>query len=80
MFRTSIGLNNANTEKKERLITDEVNANNDATYSKVELWLDTLQKSCRKVKNMFGVDISVDWRNRKEIHNNESDTNTNGDV
>lgn len=80
MFRTSIGLNNANTEKKERLITDEVNANNEATYSKVELWLDTLQKSCKKVKNMFGVDISVDWRNRKEIHNNESDSYTNGNV
>ena len=62
MFRTSIGLNNANTEKRERLLVDEVNANNQAIYSKVELWLDQLKRSCEKVKNMFGINISVDWR------------------
>ena len=62
MFRTSIGLNNANTEKRERLLVDEVNANNQAIYSKVELWLDQLKRSCKKVRNMFGINISVDWR------------------
>lgn len=62
MFRTSIGLNNANTEKRERLLVDEVNANNQAIYSKVELWLDQLKRSCEKVRNMFGINISVDWR------------------
>lgn len=62
MFRTAIGLNNANTEKRERLLVDEVNANNQAIYSKVELWLDQLKRSCEKVRNMFGINISVDWR------------------
>lgn len=62
MFRTSIGLNNANTEKRERLLVDEVNANNQAIYSKVELWLDQLKRSCEKVRNMFGINIDVDWR------------------
>ena len=62
MFRTSIGLNNANTEKRERLLVDEVNANNQAIYSKVELWLDQLKRSCEKVRNMFGINITVDWR------------------
>ena len=62
MFRTSIGLNNANTEKRERLLVDEVNANNQAIYSKVELWLDQLKRSCEKVRNMFGININVDWR------------------
>lgn len=82
LFRTEIGLPNANTEKKERLIVDEVNANNVATGSKVEMWLEELQKSCDDCKRMFGIDISVNWRvnpienpsgtDRKEVAANES--------
>ena len=63
MFSTEIGLpNNNNSQKKERMITDEVNANNIETISRCELWLEELQKSCKNTKNMFGIDINVDWR------------------
>ena len=62
MFDTDIGIPNANTDKRERLITDEVNANNVETYSKCALWLEELQEACRKTRNMFGIDISVNWR------------------
>ena len=62
MFSTDVGIPNANTDKRERMITDEVNANNFETRSKCELWLDTLKKDITKVNNMFGLDISVDWR------------------
>ena len=62
MFDTDIGIPNANTDKRERLISDEVNANNVETYSKCALWLDELQESCAKTRDMFGVDIAVDWR------------------
>ena len=62
MFDTDIGIPNANTEKRERLISDEVNANNVETYSKCALWLEQLQTSCKKARAMFGIDISVDWR------------------
>lgn len=61
-FDTDIGIPNANTDKRERLITDEVNANNVETYSKCALWLEQLQESCRKTRAMFGIDIDVDWR------------------
>jgi len=62
MFDTDIGLPNANTDKRERLITDEVNANNAETYTRCELWLESLKQGCAEVKTMFGVDVSVDWR------------------
>lgn len=62
MFSTEIGIPNANTDKKERLITDEVNANNFETRSKCELWLDTLRKGIKETNDMFGLNISVDWR------------------
>lgn len=62
MFDTHIGIPNANTDKRERLVTDEVNANNVETYSKCSLWLESLQASCKKANNMFGLDLRVDWR------------------
>lgn len=63
MFLTDIGIPNANTQKKERLITDEVNANNFETKSKCTLWLDELQKGCRQAEEMFpGLRLRVNWR------------------
>lgn len=62
MFDTDVGIPNANTSKKERLITSEVNANNVETATRCELWLDELKGSCKKANEMFGIDISVDWR------------------
>lgn len=61
-FLTDIGIPNANTQKRERLITDEVNANNFETKAKCAVWLDELQKGCRKASRMFGIRLSVDWR------------------
>ena len=72
-FDTDIGIPNANTDKRERLITDEVNANNVETATRCELWLEELKKGCAKVKTMFDVDISVDWRVKP---NESNDINT----
>ena len=62
MFDTEIGIPNANTDKRERLITDEVNANNFEVKSKCELWLESLQEAAKETNAMFGTDISVDFR------------------
>lgn len=62
MFCTEVGIPNANTDKKERLITDEVNANNIETRSKCDLWLEELKESCAKVRDMFGIKLNVNWR------------------
>lgn len=62
MFDTDVGIPNANTDKKERLVTDEVNANNVETATRCELWLEQLQAACEETNTMFGIDMSVDWR------------------
>lgn len=62
MFDTDVGIPNANTEKRERMITDEVNANNVETITKCELWLDQLKKCAEETNNLFGTSITVDWR------------------
>ena len=66
MFDTDIGIPNANTDKRERLITDEVNANNAETALRPMLWLEELKKSVEKTNTMFDTDISVDWRIKPE--------------
>ena len=72
-FLTVIGINNANTDKRERLITDEVNANNEETHCLADLWLEQLKECCDKVNNMFNIDLDVNWRYRssEEVINNE---------
>ena len=67
MFDTDVGIPNANTDKKERLISDEVNANNVEVTSKADLWLDQLQKSFAQTSKMFGIKLGVEWRNKPQI-------------
>ena len=62
MFDTDVGIPNANTDKKERLVTDEVNANNVETATRCELWLEQLKKAGQDTNDMFGINLSVDWR------------------
>lgn len=76
MFENEIGIpNTGGTEKKERLITDEVNANNVSTYSKAELWLENLRTGCEEANKKFGLSLSVDWREIKgrETYGSESE-------
>ena len=61
-FLTDLGIPNANTEKKERLLVDEVNANNTETAIVPDLWLQMLKEECDKVRNRFGIDLRVEWR------------------
>lgn len=61
-FDTKIGIPNANTDKRERLITDEVNANNVETKSLIEQWYEHLSRGCSDVRDMFGVDLNVRLR------------------
>ena len=62
-FLTKIGLPNTNTDKKERLTTDEVNANNGETVALADLWLETINRECAKARKMFGLkEFSAEWR------------------
>ena len=77
MFSQEIGIPNANTEKKERMITDEVNANNFETKSKCELWLDNLHKCEKLSEKVFGAENTprVSWREELEIEGGDDNEN-----
>jgi hypothetical protein len=77
-FCTEIGIPNTNTEKRERMVTDEVNSNNVDTGLRAALWLEELQKGVEKTNKMFpGLNISVDWR--ENPFDNGGDYNGNAD-
>lgn len=52
-FLTFIGVNNTNTDKKERLITTEVNANNEELKCNMDAIRETLKMCNKKVSTMF---------------------------
>ena len=62
MFDTRIGIPNANTDKKERLVTDEINANNVETATMCEQWLESIRKGIDKANDMYNLSLAVDWR------------------
>ena len=62
MFCTEVGIPNANIDKKERLISDEVNANNVETSSRCEMWLEEIRKGLTKANEKYNLKLAVDWR------------------
>lgn len=52
-FDTFIGIPNTNTDKKERLLVDEINGNNVDTMSKAALWIDTLNEGVDRCIELF---------------------------
>lgn len=64
MFCTAVGIPNANQNKKERLIVDEVNANNTETVTMCDMWLSSWKQSAEETVAMFGESarVTVDWR------------------
>ena len=61
-YCTKLGIPNTNTDKKERMSTDEINANNAETTTLADLWLETMRRGCDKARELFSININVDWR------------------
>ena len=60
-FYCQVGIPNANYEKKERLLTDEIATTRFATQALAELWLKTLNKTSEAANAMFGLSIKWDY-------------------
>ena len=65
-FCSDLGIPNSNTEKRERLITAEVESNDVEVKLWADLALEELKASCAKARKMFGIELDVDWRFREE--------------
>ena len=54
-FDTVVGIPNANTDKRERLVVDEVNSNNAEVRAISETWYETLIDGVERIQKMFGL-------------------------
>lgn len=74
-FLTEIGVNNANTDKRERLTDNEVEANDSEIQLNAGYWLDNIREGFDRANDMFGLNISIDLKNtvntEEEVINND---------
>lgn len=77
---TFFSLNN-NFEKKERLLTDEVNSNNDFVATNGMLMFKTRLEACEKINEKFGLNIRVvpNQDMLKKYFNKEDESKVEGD-
>lgn len=56
---TYLGLNNSNQDKRERLVANEVEANNEQVEACLNAGLKARQRACREINRIFHTNISV---------------------
>lgn len=66
LFDDSIGIPSINTEKRERMVTAEAEANQDEARSTIEMWLDDLKAECEKANELLDFGISVELRHKDD--------------
>lgn len=59
---TYLGISNLNVQKKERLVSDEVVRSQGGTIASRYSRLEARREACRKINDMFGLNIDVDYR------------------
>lgn len=63
---TIMGIDNSNQDKKERLVSSEVDANNDQTSSFRAVNLNARQAAADDINRVFGYDIKVEYNSEVE--------------
>lgn len=60
-YLTFIGVENSNNEKKERMVSDEVNSNYGSIEAFRNVGLKSRQQACEEINRMFGLNVSVKY-------------------
>lgn len=83
-FLTEVGINNANSDKRERLITSEVNANNDETEAMVSIMYRNIKSAMERINKIADLKLDVayhfNYTDKGEEENEDATTNIMGDV
>lgn len=74
-FDSFVGIPSANTDKRERLIVDEVNANNVETDTLIDLWVQTLNEGFEKANQMYGLNLKAEKKYKMEVTQNAETNN-----
>lgn len=74
---TYLGIENSNTEKRERLVSDEITSNLGGVAAQRFCRLNARRKAAKQINEMFGLNIQVDFREEVKTmfqDKNEDDT------
>lgn len=86
---TYLGIDNANTDKKERLITDEVESNNDLISYYLNCFYKTRKQACDLINERYGLNIEIELNkeitqllnvSENDIINYEDRSDENGEI
>lgn len=72
---TYLGIENSNTEKKERLVSDEVTTNLGGVEAQRFCRLNARRQAAKAINKMFGLNISVDFRQETQTVTRKEDGN-----
>lgn len=68
---TYLGISNVNVMKKERMLQDEVQRNQGGVIASRYSRLTARQQACKQINDMFGTEISVDYREDYQIYDED---------
>ena len=64
---TDLGINNANMDKKERMVANEVDANDEQVKASEDVMLKVRKEACNQINRIFELNISVKRRKLEAI-------------
>lgn len=65
---TFLGINNANMDKRERLVAGEVQANNEQIELSAQCFLKAREAAAEQINKLFNLQVSVKMRNAAELN------------
>jgi hypothetical protein len=63
---TALGIESSNTDKAERMITDEVTSNLGAVETQRYVGLNARRYACKQINKMFGLNVTVDFKSNMD--------------
>lgn len=69
---TYLGISNVNVQKKERMLQDEVQRNQGGVVASRYSRLTSRQQACKQINDMFGLNISVEYREDYQLYGDDT--------